>query len=270
MNVWLAGVPGGGSMGSCKRERELNLLWDKRLWSYYHLIETNGKMTEDKKINLFLDSGAFSAWTQGVSINIREYISFIKEHEEVIEIYANLDVIGIGGKQPNQLTAEMTLKNQHIMEKAGLHPIPVFHYGEPISFLENYVKNYDYLALGVAGNSGVKLIPWLDVLFSKHICDEKGMPKLKIHGFAVTSLPLMLRYPWYSVDSTSWVITGRLGSIYIPRFRSGEWIYDEQSWKIAVSNRSGHKRSWSTYLHPFKKRAGNPLKLYSQQRLCFG
>jgi len=48
----------------------------------------------------------------------------------------------------------------------------------------------------------------------------------------------MLRYPWYSVDSTSWVITGRLGSIYIPRFRSGEWIYDEQSWKIAVSNRS--------------------------------
>jgi len=58
----------------------------------------------------------------------------------------------------------------------------------------------------------------------------------------MTSLKLMLRYPWYSVDSTSWVVTGRLGSIYIPRRRNGKWIYDEDSWKIAVSSQSPNKK----------------------------
>ncbi|MFA5652425.1 MAG: hypothetical protein WC933_03605 [Candidatus Paceibacterota bacterium] len=187
-------------------------------------------MAEDKKINLFLDSGAFSAKTQGVTIDIQEYISFIKEHESVIEIYANLDVIG---------DPVATWKNQRIMENAGLHPIPCYHHGEDIKWLEKYLEKYEYIALGGMVKAGNKnLIQWLDRIFPQYICDEKGFPKVKIHGFGLTSLPLMLRYPWYSVDSTSWVITGRLGSIYIPRFRSGEWIYDEQSWKIAVSNRS--------------------------------
>ena len=195
-------------------------------------------MNIKNKVELFLDSGAFSAWTQKVEINIQDYIKFIKQHKDVIDVYANLDVIGIGGNQPNQLTAKRTLENQKIMEEGGLKPLPCFHFGEPLKYLEYYVKKYDYMALGVAGNVGKKLIPWLNTCFSEYICDEKGMPKIKIHGFAVTSLPLMLRYPWYSVDSTSWVVTGRMGSIYIPRYKGGKWVYDENSWKIAVSNRS--------------------------------
>jgi hypothetical protein len=82
------------------------------------------------------------------------------------------------------------------------------------------------------------LIPSLDILWENHLTDEKGMPKIKVHGFGLTSLPLMLRYPWYSVDSTSWVITGRLGSIYVPKFKDGEWKYNDQSWKVSVSNKS--------------------------------
>ena len=47
-----------------------------------------------KKINLFLDSGAYSAWSKGVTIDIDEYISFIKKNIKYITVYANLDVIG--------------------------------------------------------------------------------------------------------------------------------------------------------------------------------
>ena len=240
MKIWFVGVPGGGSPGICKREIQLNTFWNSRLWSYYHLIESNGKMkTDEKKIDLFLDSGAFSAWTLKKEINIQEYIDFIKTHKEVINIYANLDVIGIGGKLPNKLTAEKTLENQKIMEAAGLNPMPCFHYGEPFSFLDYYCKNYEYLAIGVAGNSGTKLMNWLDECFSNHICNTSGIPKIKVHGFAVTGVPLMLRYPWYSVDSTSWVVTGRMGAIMTPKIKAdGSWTYDERSWKIAVSSRS--------------------------------
>jgi hypothetical protein len=227
------------------KSRELRLLRRKcdRLFSYYFVESNffNSKTMFDiakKKVDLFLDSGAFSAWTSGKQIDIMDYVKFIKENEEFITIYANLDVIGIGGKQPNRQTAELTWRNQLIMEKAGLKPIPCFHFGEPFEYLQRYVDRYDYLALGVAGNSGTKLIPWLDQCFSQYICGKNGMPKLKIHGFAVTSLKLMLRYPFYSVDSTSWVVTGRMGWIYIPRRKDGKWIYDQNSWKVAVSNRS--------------------------------
>lgn len=211
-------------------------------------------MSQENPITLFLDSGAFSAWTQGLTIDIQEYITFVKEHKDILEVYANLDVIGIGGKQPNRLTAEKTLENQKIMEEAGLSPLPCFHFGEPFEFLEYYIANYDYLALGVAGNSGIKLIPWLDECFSKYICDAKGYPKVKVHGFAVTSLPLMLRYPWYSVDSTSWIMTSRMGSVYVPRYRNGEWFYDENSWKVSVSSRSPNKSEAGKHIETFSPR----------------
>ena len=50
---------------------------------------------KNNKVELFLDSGAFSAFTQKVTIDIQEYIAFIKEHEDIIDVYANLDVIGM-------------------------------------------------------------------------------------------------------------------------------------------------------------------------------
>lgn len=187
--------------------------------------------SKDKKVDLFLDSGAFSAWSQGKEIDIYEYIDFIKEHINVIDVYANLDVIG---------DPEATWKNQMIMEKAGLKPLPVFHYGEDEKWLKRMLtKDYDYISLGgMVPISTSDLIHWLDYVYKTYLCDDKGMPIVKVHGFGLTSLRLMVRYPWFSVDSTSWVLTGRMGSIYIPKYRNGKWVYDEDSWKICVSNRS--------------------------------
>lgn len=242
MNIYLAGVPGGGTTGWCRREKELTPMWKYRLWTYYWIVKDKAKMKKPNTVNLFLDSGAFSAWTKNTEVNIHDYIAFIKKHERYIDVYANLDVIAFGKhKQPDKETAEATLKNQRIMEKAGLNPIPAFHYGEPMEYLDFYVKNYPYIALGIAGNSTAKLLPWMEECFSKHICDKNGMPKVKVHGFAVTSLKLMLRFPWYSVDSTSWVVTGRIGKIFVPHYRGGKWLYDENSMKIGVSNRSPSK-----------------------------
>jgi len=271
MQIHLAGVPGGGSSGDCKRERELNPFWEKRLWSYYWIIKDKGKMPKENKIDLFMDSGAFSAWTQGKDININEYIQFIKENQDVINIYANLDVIGIGGKQPNKLTAEKTLENQKIMEKAGLSPVPVFHFGEPFPYLKDYCDKYEYIALGVAGNIGAKLIPWLDKCFSEFICDEKGYPKAKIHGFAVTSLKLMLRYPWYSVDSTSWVITGRMGSIFVPCGTKGEWIYNKTPRKVSVSLRNPNIKDEGQHINTFSPMEQEVILSYIHKKgYCLG
>ena len=84
-------------------------------------------MNTKNKVHLFLDSGAFSAYTLGIEINIYEYIEFIKQHKNIIDMYANLDVIATGNTlNDKKYAAEKTLQNQKIMEEAGLSPLPVF------------------------------------------------------------------------------------------------------------------------------------------------
>jgi len=203
------------------------------------------------KVNLFLDSGAYSAWSQNAEINIHEYIAFIKKNIKYIDVYANLDVIS-SDKISVEKAAAGTLKNQRIMEKAGLTPLPCYHFGEPLKYLKLYLKEHDYIALGgMVPISNKDLKPWLDDLFLKHLCDKKGMPKVKVHGFGMTSLSLMLRYPWWSVDSTSWVVTGRMGGILIPRKTNGKYDYNKNPLKIAVSAKSPATKKLEAHYNTF-------------------
>ena len=211
--------------------------------------------TKQHPVELFIDSGAFSAFTQGVSINLDEYISFIKQYKDIITVYANLDVIG---------DAEGTLANQKRMEKAGLSPLPCFHYGEQIEFLKYYLGKYKYIALGgMVPISTKDLGTWLDNLFANYICDKDGMPRVKVHGFGLTSLKLMLRYPWYSVDSTSWVVTGRMGAIYVPK----PWAKSlDEVWKVSLSNRSPNQSEAGKHLSSFSPNQRQYVLDYIKQK----
>lgn len=213
----------------------------------------------DNEIKIFLDSGAFSCWSKNIKIDIKEYIEFIKNHQEYLEVYSVLDDI---------TNPEITLENQNIMENDGLHPLPCFHYGEDIQYLKHYLDNYDYVALGgMVPISNKDLVIWLDDIFSNYVCNNPdGFPTCKIHGFGLTSLKLMLRYPWYSVDSTSWVITSRMGSIYVPREKNGEWIYDEDSWKIVVSSRSPNKNIIGKHIDTLSISAKKTILDYINQK----
>ncbi len=75
----------------------------------------------DREYRLFLDSGAYSAFRQGVEIDLQAYITFCHEHKDVFEVYAVLDDI----RDPRR-----TWENQQEMERQGLRPLPTYHYGE--------------------------------------------------------------------------------------------------------------------------------------------
>lgn len=180
------------------------------------------------KIRLMLDSGAYSAWKRGEEINIYDYIDYIKRNLDWIEQYVNLDVIpGKPGSSPTQEdvenSAKQSYKNLQIMKDAGLHPLPVFHQDERFYWLERLLDDgEDYIGLSpqedMIGWLGKPPHEWLDKSFT-FVTDEEGNPFVKTHGFGVTKIQLLKRYPWTTCDSTSWTMLANFGKIYCPVYR---------------------------------------------------
>lgn len=172
---------------------------NKILSTYYVLrktkvIRVKNCFEKQKGIEYFLDSGAFSAFTKREKIDVKQYIDFIKETKSLWTVYAGLDVIGDYRK---------TAKNLETMEQAGLQPLPTFHFRSPLSELERICKEYDYFCLGGLVPLSLKrkqMEIWLDKCWS---VIKRYWPK-KVHAFGVNSSWIWKKYPFYSVDATSW------------------------------------------------------------------
>lgn len=185
----------------------------------YHYIKTDrlARVVFESDIRIFLDSGAFSAHSLGANITVPQYVEYIRRNRDGIRrdeqcgclMAAGLDAIG---------NAVQTWENQAEMEQAlGEPPIPCYHYQEDERYCEHAVENYDYMALGgLVGVPQPKMEAWLDRIYDRYITDDQGRPRIRVHGFGITSLRIMTRYPWYSVDSSSWVQVAAFGNILIP------------------------------------------------------
>lgn len=156
----------------------------------------------------FADSGAHSARTLGIHIDVALYGTWLKKWHDHLSIYANLDVI---------YGPEATYANQKSLERNGLSPMPVFHTGEPFTWLERYLdEGYTYIALGkLLGNPWSKIAPWLDRCFAA----AEG--RAVFHGFGLTAWPAIRAFPFYSVDSSSWTGAFRFGVLRL--FDGGRW-----------------------------------------------
>lgn len=199
-------------------------------------------MIQPTDFRFFLDSGAYSAWSRGAVIDIDEYCAFIRANIDLIEVYASLDAIpGAPGRVATEAerdaAAELSWKNYQYMVNEGLHPLPVYHYGEDPRFLERMLDHkIPYIGIGgLVGVSSALRRAWLDRVFER-ITNDVGEPIVKTHGFGMTSVPLIFRYPWYSVDSTSWIKATASGSIYLPAIKDGQFMFDRSPRTVFVSN----------------------------------
>jgi hypothetical protein len=171
---------------------------------------------------VFLDSGAFSAHTLGVKLSVWEYCEYIKRNMDILRREDNVLMASVldGIGDPHQ-----TYRNQLEMEARGVTPLPCFHYGEDERYLEHYVREYPYITIGGMVTKGSQnplemskdLEIWLDRIFDKFICDKSGRPRVKVHGFGLTSIKMMEMYPWFSCDSSSWIQYAVYGHIFHPK-----------------------------------------------------
>ena len=199
----------------------------------------------DPRFHFFLDSGAYSAWSKGAQIDIDEYAEFIKANFEHLDVVVNLDhIAGAPGvpatpAQKEEGAARSWANFIYLTEVHGIpNVMPVFHFGEDVKWLYKMLDyGCDYIGLGgmvgMGGKRGRQ--EWLDVMWSDHLTDADGRPLVKVHGFGMTAVDHIFRYPWFSVDSTSWLKSTASGAILVPRTRDGEFVFDESPMTLTVS-----------------------------------
>lgn len=233
---YFAAVVNENEIGACTVQPPYCIL------ASYHYFKKKQELIKEcvaKGYDVFIDSGAFSAENSGKVINIDDYCAFIKDTN--VSTYAGLDVIG---------NAKQTLENTvYMMEKYKLNPIPTFHFGGDPDDLRKLFK-FPYIALG-------------GLVFSSGIlkyCDEiwgiilRECPGLRVHGFGMTNIELMERYPWYSVDSSSFKGCKRYGRQQIlwnefdfKTFSEAEYLAHLESQGHFEASKMENKQKWFLY-----------------------
>lgn len=241
MKLFLAGETPLSKVAGWQREGiqidpvQLESVIKRRLFSYFYHNDRAGMLDREVRTSikngydLFLDSGAFSAFTKQKVISIDEYAGFIHRNGHHFGVIANLDDIGDDGPK--------SWANMKALEAKGCKVFPVFHFSDKLEYLYKILdEGYDYMALGglVGAHTNV-LKQWLDEMWGKHLCDKDGLPKIKVHGFGLTSFPLIYRYPWYSVDSSSAVMTSIFGGCV--------FVLNGQMVKVDFSDQSPTRRN---------------------------
>ena len=149
----------------------------------------------DTGLDLYLDSGAFTAMMSGNPIRLEQYAAFLEQNASYATWYANLDSIG---------DSVETLQNQRRLESMGFHPVPVFHQGSSTDIFRSMLYEYSgKIALGgIAGKPR-----WMFPLFLKacaEICRETPTDKDNhLHLFGVTPTKEICEiHQWGSFDSS--------------------------------------------------------------------
>ncbi|MER7487928.1 hypothetical protein ABTY20_18875 [Streptomyces sp. NPDC126497] len=165
-------------------------------------LQTIADAASGLPVEVFADSGAFSAATLGTTIRLADYAAWLKDWQGLITTAATLDVIG---------DPDATHRNTLALEDMGLRVLPVFHTGSPWDRLEKLCARYPYVALGgmvpYARMYG-EVMRWLVRCF--RIGAEHGTV---FHGFGQTNVTAMASLPFYSVDSSTWSLGARFGSL---------------------------------------------------------
>ena len=208
----------------------------------------DGNIEVESVASHFLDSGSFALWTRAKEYAIANscgewefydtdefyqylegYAKFVKRYHKGIDLCANVDALPfrLTKRQPaGKSSHEISYRNIKLLEEFGIRPVPVVHLGaDPNQWLRQYVEDgYKLIGLGGLVGSSMKehCRSWVDRCFN-FVCPD-GAPIVGIHGFGVTAHEYLLRYPWFSVDSTTWTKKGGFGYIVVPKFKDGKFV----------------------------------------------
>lgn len=223
MDLYFAGAELPKIMNECKKLEVAKLFTNanerKYIKDFASDLEFKGK--------LMVDSGAFTTHTQGMKMDIDDYINFLNENDEGITYAVEVDDIpGKWGFEPTvEEVKESPIKswNNYLYMISKLKSpkklLPVFHQGEDFQYLKNMI-NFKYEDgtyinyICISGNKSLSSKDremWYIKCFE--VIEKSENPKVKIHCLGNQTLHQLERFPFTSSDATSWIRSAAYGSI---------------------------------------------------------
>lgn len=151
---------------------------------------------------IIIDSGAFSLWNKGAGeIDIDVYLQFINSLDFECTC-VNLDVIPQTGSSEKEviLCAEKSFENYlYLKSKTDKKILPVYHYGEDIKILDNYLQHTDYIGISPANDTHENIKREFLAKVFKRIGTD-----VKTHALGYSSFEGLTLFPFYSIDSISY------------------------------------------------------------------
>ena len=171
------------------------------------------------------DSGAFTAWTTGKTIDLDGLIGWCRRNTELHPGFAciSLDVIPgeAGGdaaptNRERERAAAESLENGDAMRAAGLKIMEVFHVFEPLAHLDVLIERRqpgEVIGLGgMVGRSVSLKERFCDAAFARVRQHSRWDDLIPVHGLGLSVRGhLAARYPWWSIDSSSWLAPAKFG-----------------------------------------------------------
>lgn len=189
------------------------------LGSYYYLKSLDEaefeKVLKIKKF-LIVDSGAHTLQKDKNNVDfdkfVFDYAQWLKKYINLIDEYVELDI-------ENKVGLKQVEKWREYLEKeVGKKPIVVWHRERGKQYWLGMVKRYPYVGFsGFVTVNGKPEVPERYIGWFIQTAHDAGA---KIHGFGLTRSKLLRKYPFDSVDSSSWKSTARFGHFHY--FENGE------------------------------------------------
>lgn len=175
------------------------------------------------KGKLLIDNGAFTFHRKGGKLDIDEFINWINENDEYFDYVIALDDIpGVWGtrRTVEQLATAVvnTYNNYLYMRERVKSPsklLPVFHMGESFDWLRKYLEEFDDLEyMCISGNkelSRESRQAWYTQCFD--VIKHSSKPNIKIHCLGSGTISDIEKFPFCSMDSTSYLQGSAFGEL---------------------------------------------------------
>lgn len=205
MNLYLA--ESGGVWGAYFKGNGDSFKGANILQSFYYCNDFTEKTIIPNCKRFMLDSGAFTFFSQGGSIDwhsyIKKYAEFICKNK--VDLFFELDIDSLIGYD------KVLYYRDRLEHLTGKQSIPVWHKSRGQAEFVKMCERYDYVAVGgiVSREITQREYKYFPQLIS--IAHEHGA---KIHGLGFTNLKGITQYHFDSVDSTAWVSGNRFGGVY--------------------------------------------------------
>ncbi len=217
---------------SCASPKDVKSVFDRGIFNVlisYHYIQKHKRQVEEEILprlkennGIFMtDSGAFTIRQANYSKQIKdlykptdyegyieEYVKWCFDFRNHIYCIANMDMDNYVGREVvvdwNDKYFRPLEKDVNVIYNALRDFEKRYNDLSGFKRLEEYCSMYDYVGVNA---SMVKTADKVYQIAKRH--------KARLHGFAWTSFPTLMKYPMFSVDSSTWSAGQRFGATFV-------------------------------------------------------